>query len=416
MQNNKGVQLEIKKIIKRAIGTGNTDRLKHILNEYRFKNSVRSGSVGQIHSKYEYDYYGIEGYHVFFGYYDLQQTEGEKLLVHVLRENSISGKDSIEIAYVDPGSHQFYAITTSYAWSWQQGSRLRWSNKNQGCIYFNNFDGKDYCTELWDVGSRKLVRKIGAPLYDICPGEQMGFSVNFSRLQRLRPGYGYTNLPDETANDYAPENDGLYVVDLIEDTKKNFVSIRQLADENGVDTDGNCYINHVSVCPGGKWFIFFFIWAKENDVDRKVWLYLGDYTDMSFKCIEKDATVSHYCWEGTEKLVYTSTDGHYYTYDLRNGIKTQLSSDYVKEDGHPNWIKENQKILSDTYRKKNGFQNLFMMDDSGNNYEMIAELFCDPRFYDEYRCDLHPRVSKNDITVDSTFLSGRRCVVRFNRP
>ena len=36
------------------------------------------------------------------------------------------------------------------------------------------------------------------PVYSVANNGKFALTLDFSRLHRLRPGYGYSNLPDET--------------------------------------------------------------------------------------------------------------------------------------------------------------------------------------------------------------------------
>src|SRR5690606_7794835 len=52
-------------------------------------------------------------------------------------------------------------------------------------------------------------------------------SLNFARLHRLRPGYGYTGVEDATASQEAPTDDGLWVMDLATGDARLICSIDQ---------------------------------------------------------------------------------------------------------------------------------------------------------------------------------------------
>ena len=53
-----------------------------------------------------------------------------------------------------------------------------------------------------------------APIYSISNDCLYAVSLDFRRLQRLRPGYGYEDLPDTSIDQKAPENQGLWLMDL----------------------------------------------------------------------------------------------------------------------------------------------------------------------------------------------------------
>lgn len=361
----------------------------------------------------------LEGKHVFFGYYDLQQLDDceKQMLVHIIDVNSNPQKDPIEICVYDLEKDEYLRISKSYAWSWQQGARLRWNPLNNNQIIFNNCSEGKYVCEIWDLKQRCLLKKIPIPLYDIAPKMNYGFGLNFSRLQRLRPGYGYSALPDMTREENIPQDDGIFRYNFDSDTVQLLISYKRLCSDF-VNNDDQHYINHISVSPDGDKFMFFHLWNSGNVNKWRLRLYVSDMDGVNLKLLEEDDVISHYTWRDNKTLMTTkinknSDETCYYIYDVETGIKTAIKGENLYLDGHPSFFRDKDVFLSDTYPQSNNIQHLFMFNKQDNEYMSILDAYHDPRLYGEKRCDLHPRLSKTNkyISIDSTYKGNRRNVV-----
>ena len=86
-----------------------------------------------------------DGYHYFFGYYDLQpySSDGNKHLCHRVSfiDRLPTGEDTAEIGYVDIDSKSFVHLATTHSWNFQQGTLLQWFERDK-TVVFNDFDGK----------------------------------------------------------------------------------------------------------------------------------------------------------------------------------------------------------------------------------------------------------------------------------
>ena len=358
--------------------------------------------------------YSIKGKNVFFGYYDLNPLKNDKLLVHSIKKYADTKKDKIDIGYFDINTHNYTLLTQSEAWCWQQGSRLRWSKEKDVIIYNDMEDGK-YCTKYFDINLKKVIKTIPFALYDINADEEYGISVNFARLQRLRPGYGYDKIDDDTENDYFPKDDGVFLVDLKDNTKKLLVSLYDLAKEIEDYEKYEHYINHVSFSPNGKKVMFFHLYVVPETGEWRTRLCVFDITNNKLQILEKENVVSHYDWIDDSNLMVTTFKNNeinrdYRIYNLDNDNYKIIENEKLKVDGHPTYIL-NDTFISDTYPDDNCFQHLFKFDINNNKYEEILTIFSNPRLLYDKRCDLHPRVVKNGIIIDSAFKENKRSVV-----
>ncbi len=411
--------MAFKRFIKKIIGKKGTAILKTICQRAKYIYGFTCHDVGRIETGFPYKMYKQVDKHLFFGYYDLQQMNGaqDKLLAHRLAKDADPACDSIDIGWIDRTTEQFYQIAQSSAWCWQQGSRLRWHPIDEKLILFNNLQNDSYCTEIWDTVSGQKRGSIPCAFYDVTPDFAYGLSLNFSRLQRLRPGYGYETLPDITKGEKAPENDGVFRYEIASGRKELLVSLRQLAVASGdVKEEYQHYINHISVAPDGKHFMFLHLWTKGANEPWKVEMYTMALSGEELKRLESKANpISHYCWKNERVLLTTTSEGVYAEYDISTGKRITLDYPELKNDGHPAYFSDKERILADSYPLKRSMQHLFMISRDGKNYREIASLFSDPRMFGEKRCDLHPRLTKDNriITIDSTVSGKYRCVIEW---
>lgn len=358
--------------------------------------------------------------HVFRGYYDIDYFDEshKKFLVHILPKAEENG-NCIQIGYYDLEKNEIVKLADSKAWCWQQGSRLRWFDANT--VIFNDCDDNRYLSRKIDVLTRKTVGKYDAPLYDASFDNKYGLSLNFSRLQRLRPGYGYKTLKDSTEGMIASENDGIFFVDLAQNTKKLLISLAKLHNLASPSLDGEDYINHICISPKGDSFTFFYIVGDKEGKKSKVYLCWSDVNGSNVKVLEDNVQTSHYTWLDNDTLLTTYLIPNqgmrqgYRLYDVRQQKVSEYGSNILTLDGHPTFI-EKDIIITDTYPqvKQGNNQYLRLYDDQKHKLIDLGRFFQDIRYSGEKRCDLHPSICKDFVSVD-TSCDGLRSVVLLKR-
>ena len=420
--------MNVKNLIKRILGPKGTESLRRTKAHYQYVRCKRNGwtNVIQMHGQTWNTpiVFNQPGKHVFFGYYDLQQlnTTKDKMLVTVIPQNADTQKDMAELGWYSLEDRQYHAITTTAAWCWQQGSRLRWHPTEPDMILYNDVENGQYVLFAAGLQTRKKSLVAERACYDVTPDLHYGLSLNYSRLQRLRPGYGYDKLPDPTELERVPEGDGVFLVDLATGESQLIVSYRQLVELSpGSENEWN-YINHISIAPGGDRFMFFHLWTPAIGARWKAKLYVANLDGSDLRCLEEQYITSHYCWKNSHELLTTTVGvngerSYYFIYDIDSGGRTELQSKYLIQDGHPSWMPDGEHFITDTYPLENCTQHLFSESAIKEEYSPICDLFSDPRLFGEKRCDLHPRLTKDNtvLTVDSTFQNGTRSVLLFRR-
>ena len=361
-----------------------------------------------------------DGKHVFFSYYDLSPFDRKDTKVFAYRTHhpltSPDPQSCIDIGYyeVDPlkNNTNFIIIGESYAWSWQQGSRLQWypKNRKEKTIFYNSVKANKYIGIIQDIDSREIIKKIPSPLYDISDCGNKGLSLNFSRLQRLRPGYGYASLPDLTEKENIPKNDGVFLFDFKTEEETLLISFDEIVDIGKMPEewrDFQHYINHLCFNPSGTKFMFFHLFSKNKK--RRSRLFVCDTDGSNLKLINDSDVISHYTWKDDNTLLCTIFSAEtrklsYVNYDLKSGKGEKLAPTVLQKDGHPTFIWKNTTLLTDTYPNRFRQQSLITLDLKTKNTKKV-HFYRHKKFEGEVRTDLHPRVNNTEsrVCIDDEF-------------
>ncbi len=165
--------------------------------------------------------------------------------------------EAADIVLID--THRKNAITVveqSRAWNFQQGTMFYWNPQAaETQFFFNDRDPQTHkvLTVLYDIAERKRIREYrfdDAPIGNSGVAQNGGsfLAINYGRLARLRPVTGYPGAFDWTEGEVAPEDDGVFRVDVATGEKQLLVSFRQLYDvlqptSLSIDTQP-LFINH----------------------------------------------------------------------------------------------------------------------------------------------------------------------------
>jgi len=366
---------------------------------------------------------GSAGYHTFFGYYEVTpyDHQDERLLAVRCKagKNWAKAGTPLELGYFDLTSKAgaFNPLGSSRAWCWQMGCRLQWLNRlSENMVFFNETQSGKHVSVMKDVVTGEVYNILPRAGYSVSEERKVSISLNFSRLQRLRPGYGYDDIKDMTLNVAAPEDDGLWAIDLESGDEQLLLSLKEVALVNPHPTmeGATHYFNHVLWNPDSSRFFFIHLWV---DISGKRYG-RGLVWDM-----ETESTIdlglvkhtSHYWWINPNELVVFSTHEdtgmHYHFYDVISGTHSVLGAGVLTEDGHPSFRPGSERwMLTDTYPNKLRDQTLMVFDKKANSIRTIASIFSPPKFTGEFRCDLHPRWNHagTEVCIDAPHKGERR--------
>lgn len=407
----------LKSTVKKLIGTKNQTRIKALKGWVRYRKTRKNAGYQMETTQWQDPLiFEEKNRNLFFGYYDLQQIQDHKLLLMSLPKKADPRRDEAQLLWIDLNDRSRHLIGTTRAWCWQQGCRLRWHPTKRDTVLYNDLEADRYVCREYTLTDSKT-RTLGPAVYDITPDGRWGLTLHYSRLQRLRPGYGYCTLPDQTQGSNAPEDGAIFLVDMETGTQKPLLTYHQLLELSPEAQGQQNYVNHISISPDGKRFLFFHLWTPGPMQRWNGRLCTANMDGSGLTCHEREFIPSHYCWKDDHTLLITSVGfggsaSYYYHYDLTAGIRTKLQNDRLQQDGHPTFFPGTDTFLTDTYPLEGSMQHLFTANLAGNSTP-ICKIYSDPRRFEQTRCDLHPRLSPDGrtITVDCTFREGKRSVM-----
>lgn len=355
----------------------------------------------------------------FFGYYDKLQfdpTDRYVLGMATRTENRlVESTDSVEIGMVDLDARgqSWIRLGESRAWNWQQGCMLQWLPGARREIIWNDREGEGedahFVSRVLDVGTRTL-RTIGSPIYAVAPNGESALSIDFSRLQRARPTYGYVGVDDPSEGELAPTDNGVFEVDLESGESRLILSI---ADVVGFGRSSSYapheehYLEMVQFNPSGTRFVVFERWIA-GALRSRVFTANSDGSEL-FLLSSGPGNLSHVAWLDDANLTIFATayDGYAMFEDRRGYTSTLLEA---SRDGHEWFIAGGEWMLSDTYGDDHDIQHPFLYHIPTETTFALAHLMAEDTFEGKLRCDNHPRVSRDGrkIVIDSAHRQGRQ--------
>lgn len=336
----------------------------------------------------------------FFGYYVRPCVFNGKVLSHRLNNDNFNYKQEIDILVDDE------IVSSSVAWNFQQGTMATWIDDNH--IIHNDFDGKKYISKLINLKT-KDAKVIDFPIYSVSKDGSFSLSLNFSRLAKLRPDYGYFNLPYDKLED--DDNDGIYYVNLINNTSFLWLSLNEIKSFMHSSTMENAKhkVNHIDLSKDDKKAIFLHRWFKDGVKYTR--LLCVDVASKKLTLLADNKMVSHMCWYDENTLFgylrgNNNQDGYFFV-DL-DGNQKQVKHELLVDDGHPTVLNK-RYIISDSYPDYTCKSKLLLIDLKKHTVKVIGRFYSYKKYQNDKRCDLHPRFDNvgNLLTID-TVCNGKR--------
>lgn len=338
----------------------------------------------------------------FFGYYDKPCVAYGHSLYHYFDSSSLSLDQNIKIMVDDK------EVSNTSAWNWQQGSMASWFDEKH--IIHNFFDGENYRSKLVNIESLEY-KVYSFPIYSLSKDRKFALSLSFSRLAKLRPDYGYFNLPYQ--NLLSDEKDGIYYLDLEKDEVKLLISLKEIAAFKPNDKmDGAIHkVNHIDISPNSDKAIFLHRYFKDGIKYTR--LICIDISTKELSLLADNDMVSHMAWVNNDEVFgylrgNNNEDGYFFI-DM-SGKQKMFRHPLLIDDGHPSVLNK-RFIVTDTYPDHTCMSKLYLIDTMTKEVVLIGKFYSGIRYQGIKRCDLHPRFDLDDtkLTID-TVLEGRRKV------
>jgi hypothetical protein len=153
-----------------------------------------------------------------FGYYDKWQFDPSNRYVLgnqvAFEHRSPRPDDAIRVGMVDlKDNDRWIELGQTRAWNWQQGCMLQWLPGSDSEVLWNDRQDDRLVAHILDAKTNQR-RTLPAPAYSVSRDGRYAVYPDFRRLNDSRPGYGYDSLTDPNRDAPAPDQAGIWKVDL----------------------------------------------------------------------------------------------------------------------------------------------------------------------------------------------------------
>ena len=354
--------------------------------------------------------------HHWFGYYDKLEFDARGRLVLGMEvsfeHRSPRPDDEIRIGMVDlDDGDRWIDLGSSTAWCWQQGCMLQWIPGSNTEVIWNDREDGAYVSRVLDVRSG-ATRTIPSAVYALAPDGTSAVSTDFRRLNDTRPGYGYVGIPDPNEEVLAPDDEGIWKVDLSTGQRELLISVAQAAaiPNPHTDTDGlKHYFNHLLVSPDGARVIFLHRWRSPQGsgggFGTRMFTVGSDGSEPHV--LDPYGKTSHFIWRDSEHVLawawHPSNESKFYLFRDMTDETEVVAPEVMPLNGHCTYLPGNRWILNDTYPDEKRLQHPYLYEVSSGRSVPLGHFHSPPEYKGEWRCDTHPRFSPDGtkVVIDS---------------
>jgi len=348
--------------------------------------------------------------HHWFGYYDKQQVDpGSRRVLGMavdFEHRSPTAEDVIEIGMVDlERENQWIPLGHSRAWCWQQGCMLQWRPDSERTVLWNDREGDHFICRVLEVDSGEE-RVLPHPIYTLSADGVTAVGADFRRIQDMRPGYGYPGLPDPNRDILAPDDTGIYRLDLDSGRRDLIIPISRVAAipyPQGDLSEAKHYFNHLLFGPDGPRFIFLHRW-RFGDGGFHTRLLTSDLDGTDLRVVDDYGHTSHFIWRDPDHILawawHPSAENGFYLYTDRDqacrvdGAVQLVGPEAMTVNGHCTYLPGGEWVLNDSYpMTEERVQELYLYCAPTGQRVTLGEFAAPPEYTGEWRCDLHPRSS-----------------------
>lgn len=341
----------------------------------------------------------------FVGFYDIcpWNSSMNNYFMHCINDESAS----IVVFSEDSTS----TIATTTAWNYQQGSRTQWHPTCENTLIFNDIENGNVVTRITDIENDSQ-QTYHLPMQAVSPVDKEYLSVNYRRLDRNSPAYGY-NIDDESPI-RDPTKDGIVRVKFEEPSTLIIGFSDLMEDVEATVPHEHHYIHHVVYAPDGDRFAFLHRWVENGRHYTR--LFVANL-EGERRLLLENRYISHFCWLDTERLfLWGSTERlgrGYYIINTNNSEIKFVEPLTGYGDGHPSLSPDGEWVIVDSYPNRLRKRTLTLYHLDSGRVVRLGEFFSPFDFEGEKRCDLHPRWSPDGrlISIDSAHKGYRQSYI-----
>ena len=349
-----------------------------------------------------------------FGYYDKLEIDPSQRYVLGMEvdfeHRSPNADDEIRIGMVDlQDGDRWIELGTTRSWCWQQGGMLQWRPGSRTEVVWNDREGDHFVCHILDVETRAK-RTIPHPIYTISPDGRWAVAPDFRRVNHMRPGYGYTGLPDPNQEVLAPDDSGIFRVDLETGEHNPIVTLADVAQIPFPHADlstAKHYFNHLLFNTDGSRFEFLHRWRMEGlaSFGTRMLTVAPDGTDL--RVVDDYGHTSHFIWRDEKHILawarHPSHGDAFYLYEDGTREVEVVGLGVMTKNGHCTYLPGNEWILNDTYPDAERRQEVYLYHVPSGDKVSLGSFHAPEPYTGEWRCDTHPRFSPDGtkVVIDS---------------
>lgn len=349
--------------------------------------------------------------HHWFSYYDKLQFDPTNRYVLCMEvdfeHRTPTINDTIRIGMVDlEDNDRWIDLDQSNAWGWQQGCMLQWLPGSESEVIFNDREDGAYVSRILDVKSGKK-RTVPHPIYSVSPDGKTAVTPDFRRIQDVRPGYGYVGAPDPYSDNLAPDESGIFQIDLGTGKSKLILSLAQISETGEIPNPEpgiKHYFNHLLFSPDSSRFIALHRWRypKGNRLTRMI---TANADGSDVRIVDDNGLTSHFIWKDPSHiLAWSEQPSHgraFYLFEDGTDKVEAVGPDIMTQDGHCTYLPghNNEWILNDTYPDDERLQHPYLYHVPSAGKIDLAAIHSPEQYTGEWRCDTHPRHSRDGKLV-----------------
>jgi len=334
---------------------------------------------------------------------------------------SPEANDEIRIGMIDlQDSDRWTDLGSSISWGWQQGCMLQWIPGSSEEIIWNNRLDDHYVSYILNIKTGRK-RSLSKAIYALSPDGSWAIGTEFSRIQKLRPGYGYAGVADPYENQKTPKEIGLHKINLKTGEDQLLFTIAGVASipHNGVSVvDNYHWFNHLLVNSNGTRFTFLNRCRPQKLDPQK--MSAGGFVTRMFTssaggddlyCIDPSGFTSHFIWKDPSHITaFTKPSGQpegFYILEDKTGKYERIGAVKMPVNGHQTYLPQGngmEWILCDNYASlKNLNQTPYLYHIPTDRRINLGDYPSSEEYKGEWRCDLHPRGSPDGkhVCIDS---------------
>jgi hypothetical protein len=167
--------------------------------------------------------------------------------------------------------------------------------------------------------------------------------------------------------------------------------------------DAKHYFIHVLASPDSPRFIFLHRWI--GPVGTGTRMFTAALDGANIRLVDAKGLTSHFIWrDESHILAFSKQPSHgarfYLFEDADHGKIEPVGPEKMAEDGHATYLPNRDWILCDTYPQRNTrMQNPYLYHVPPNRRVSLGLFHSPPDYHDAWRCDTHPRQSRDGKMV-----------------